>query len=1078
MSPDSGPRSLRGWTVFTTPAFLFAAVLVSNAPSGAAEELSPEKIEFFEKQVRPLLVDHCQKCHGSEKQEGGLRLDSRSAVLRGGDTGPLFSAEKPSESLLVEAINYDPSGYQMPPSGKLSDEAIAVLTKWVELGAPWPGSDREPADGETGFDLAARAAHWSFQPIQPQTPPYDVSDTWSRNPVDRFIASRLREAGLTSATEADRRRLIRRLTFDLIGLPPTTDEVAAFVEDTRPDAYERLVDRLLDSPAYGERWARHWLDLVRYAESYGHEFDFDIESPTPYRDYVIRAWNQDVPYDLFVREHVAGDLLPSPRLDPVTGLEESVQGTAFWWFGQGKHSPVDIRLEECDTVDNQIDVLGKTFLGLTIACARCHDHKFDAITTADYYAIAGYLQSSRQHLADRNPPEVTRSILAEIAACDQASKAILEGRTADGLTQSAGRLTQITAEMGDAVQNAAHPWHPLASLANFADPAEFVRQRDALRERLLHQAKTSQAATEQAQSLIDFTLPDWNGWFVHEQAFGDHHANSGEAVLQADPHRPIRELISMPSAHSGREAGRLQGTLRSPTFPITHRYLDVLARKVGGEEHSPRRNYKSGLVNVIVDGFQIIRNPLYGHLSQNLQRTEAPEWRRFDLAKFQGQSAYLEIEDFDDGSVSLLAAQLTDGPVPPRQPNEVVLQLLESDRAASFPELVNQFAARVREIAGKWHEGHSPSGASADFLNPLLARLSLPDDPRVVAWAQERARLESRLPTPVRTLAMVDGTGENETILIRGNPTKRGAVVARRFLEVFEGNQPSKADSQNSGREHLANAIVSEKNPLAARVIVNRLWQHHFGQGIVPTPDDFGHMGQPPSHPELLDWLAAELIRGEWSLKRIQRLIVMSATYRQSSFSTDASAAERDPQNILLHRQNIRRLEAEAIRDQMLALSGQLDQRIGGPSIPPHLTPFMEGRGRPGASGPLNGDGRRSLYIGVRRNFLSPFFLAFDFPTPFTTMGRRSSSNVPAQALTLMNNPFVVDQAAQWASRSAASPDRLSALYGEAYGRPPTAEEAQMVKDFLASYQGNEQSRAWADLCHVLWNAKEFVFIE
>jgi cytochrome c553 len=410
------------------------------APAKPPAPADPTALEFFEKEVRPLLVARCQTCHGEKKQKGELRLDSIEAILAGGRTGPAIVPGKPGESLLIEAINYGEL-YQMPPKSKLPPREIATLTRWVELGAPWPAHAPARAAGRPSeFDLKARARHWSFQPLRPSAPPPVMASDWPASPIDRYILAALEARGLAPAPEADRRTLIRRVTFDLIGLPPTPAEVEAFVADRRPGAYERLVDRLLASPHYGERWARHWLDLVRFAETAGHEFDYDAPDAYRYRDYVVRAFNNDVPYDQLVVEHVAGDLLDPPRTHPALRFNESVLGTGFFFLGEGTHSPVDLREDEAARVDNQIDVLSKAFLGLTVACARCHDHKFDPITTKDYYALYGYLQSSRHHHAFIDPPERFAVPVAElerlkevIRSCGRhALRALEDGRALRG----------------------------------------------------------------------------------------------------------------------------------------------------------------------------------------------------------------------------------------------------------------------------------------------------------------------------------------------------------------------------------------------------------------------------------------------------------------------------------------------------------------------------------------------------------------------------------------------------------------------------------------------------------------------
>jgi hypothetical protein len=1069
---------------------LFAGgLIVALALSAGAAEPSTEQVEFFEKRVRPVLVEHCHKCHGPKDTKGGLRLDSRAAMMRGGDTGPAIVPGDPSDSLLIDAVRYDPDGYQMPPTGKLPADAIAALTEWVRQGAVWPAGDEPAAGGPQEFDLAARAQHWSFQPVQAVTPPDVQRADWCRNPVDRFILSKLEAAGLPPASEAERRVLIRRATFELAGLPPTTEEVAAFLADESPDAYERLIDRLLDSPRYGERWARHWLDLVRYAETAGHEFDYEIPHAWRYRDYVIRALNDDLPYDQFVIEHLAGDLLPDPRRDPETGVNESVLATAFYWFGQGKHSPVDIRAEECDTVDNQLDVIGKTFQGLTIACARCHDHKFDAIRQADYYALAGFLQSSRRTITDVGPPEAmqryvdgvtahTRQMLPTLltAAADQAQQFVddlprrLTSNEPDAL---AWRKTQFEQARGDRT----HPLHMAAHWLGTGNiPARMAGWRE-IRER-----ETASAATEAAPALAS---PAEGGWFPDGPAF----AHRQPWLIGDRPEQPLRGIVpNSVWAHSGTVAGPLTGVLRSPTFTITQPYIDYLAHRRGGGE--PGRKHKNGQISLIIDGFQLIQNPLYGSLTINLPQSEQPRWHRQDVSRFLGSRAYIEIEDLDDGEVLVERIDFRDGPLPQPSYNAYITARLDGAAIQSEPDLIRAYQAALQAVLDdvRFDGGRGiDSTAKADVLNWLFAEspaVARPAAEEVRQLLDQHRQWAANPPEPQFALAITDGTAEDERLLIRGNPKKPGDPVRRRFLEALQPvtmSEPLGADDGQigSGRLEWARCVADPRNPLTARVLVNRLWLHHFGRGIVPTPDDFGHMGQPPSHPGLLDWLATEFVSRGWSIKQMHRLLLTSATYRQSSRPDDATAEERDPQNMLLHRMNVQRLEAEPIRDALLALSGRLDDRMYGPSVLPHLTPFMEGRGRPGRSGPLDADGRRSLYINVRRNFLTPMFLAFDFPTPFTTMGKRSTSNVPAQALTLMNNPFVVQQARQWADgiarETADPPSRVRRLYQTAFHRDPTADELAAGLAFLAEGPADVSVR---DLAHVLLNVKEFVFVE
>ncbi|MDY3551736.1 PSD1 and planctomycete cytochrome C domain-containing protein [Gemmata sp. JC717] len=929
-----------------TAALVAAALL---APVARAAE--PVDNEFFEKKVRPVLVAHCISCHDAKKQKGGLRLDTKGEFAKGGDNGAAVKPGDPAKSLLIEAVAYG-GDIKMPPKGKLSDADIATLTAWVKGGAPWP-ADGGNAQGPTEkFDPHARAkAQWSFRPIQrPPVPDIQGSKAEVRNDIDRFLLARLQKEGLSFAPPAEKRALLRRVTFDLIGLPPTPEEVNAFLKDDGPGAFEKVVDRLLASPQYGVRWARHWLDLVRYAETQGHEFDFDIPDAWRYRDYVVRALNADVPYDTFLTEHVAGDLLP-PRFSK-DGLNDALIATGFWWLGEAKHSPVDSRAEYADRVDNQIDVFGKTVLGLTIGCARCHDHKFDPISTKDYYALFGVLSSSRYNRADVSDPASTVKLLDELKAVR-------------------AKLARDNTPPGAPNPQPAAGWR------------------------------------EKSPAFEEFGAGWRDRWFADGLAF---RPEGGDGF-----------------PHSGRETQKLMGALRSPTFTIDKPFLAI---RVAGRNARAR---------VILNGLQLIQNPIYGGLAHGIGHGEELHWMTFDLGMWKGQPAYLELLDDGPGFVAISEARFADTPPPAEGGTKVYLPAAPVDGGDEAKRL----AARANEI-------------------------------------------EAQLPAPRRAPTMRDGNGINERVFIRGSHKSPGAEAPRGPLEAFA--LPA-FKSAGSGRLELARTLTDPSNPLVTRVLVNRLWKHHFGEGLVRSPDDFGAQGQPPTHPELLDWLAAELVAKKWSLKAVHKLMLLSAAYQQSSRAVPeqtAKALTADPQNKLLHRQNVKRLEAEAIRDGILAVSGRLDLRTDGPGVLPHLTEHQVGRGRP-ASGPLDGDGRRSLYLQVRRNFLNPMFTAFDYPTPFTAIGRRTVSNVPAQALVMLNNPFVLQQTELWAKRVLAQPgakpeDRVRAMYAAAFGREPSNDELGAATAFVAE-QSNEYGKpnhpkAWADLAHVLVNAKEFVFVE
>jgi hypothetical protein len=966
------------------PIFLLVGLLVSPVRGEAPAPTDPAALEFFEKQVRPLLASRCQTCHGASKSKGDLRLDSRASILKGGNNGPAVVPGKPDESLLIDAINYGEL-YQMPPKSKLPAQEIATLTRWVALGAPWPGPEDVkggpgPSATPSAFNLRERARHWSFQPVRDAAAPNVKRAEWPRNPIDRFLLAAMESQGLAPAPEADKRTLIRRLTFDLTGLPPTPEEVAAFLADDAPGAYEALVERLLASPHHGERWGRHWLDLVRFAETLGHEFDYDLVSAFRYRDYVVRAFNTDLPYDQFVIEQVAGDRLDPPRRHPTEGFNESVLGTGFYGLGERTHSPVDLHVDEAMRIDNQIDVFSKTFLGLTVACARCHDHKFDAISTHDYYALSGYLKSSRYQHAFIDPPGRNGPAIAAVRAVKD------ELRSIDG----------------------------------------WIKEAEGT-------APRPRAPDESSIVFEDFERDGFDGWFVAGDAFGCGPSRRGDWRLGWDGPWPVAEAIAPGQAHSGLVSDRLQGVLRSRTFPIEKRFIHYLAS--GRKER----------LNLVIDGFEIIRDPIYGGLTTEVNADE-PRWLTQDVGMWIGHRAFIEIAD----GASMTFTQPRSG-------------YLDGDGFIAVDEI-------------RFSDQPAPPNPPARSASSRVALRTPQDDPALARLREA----EAKIAPPTLALAIADGTAEDDRVHVRGNPSTLGETVPRRFLEALTGAEQARP-SEGSGRLELARRMVDPSNPLVARVMVNRIWKHHFGEGIVPTPDDFGRMGRPPTHPELLDWLAARFVAEGWSVKAIHRLIVLSSAYRMQS-RLDPEAERIDPTNRWLHRMNVRRLEAEALRDALLAVSGRLDPTLFGPSVPIHLTPFMDGRGRPGSSGPLDGDGRRSLYLNVRRNFLSPMLLAFDFPTPATTMGRRNVSNVPAQALTLLNDPFVVAAARLWAGRllaetpgTSAPRPRIDRLYLTAFGRPPTEAEAAEALAFLAGQE--DDPRAWADLCHVLVNVKEFVYV-
>lgn len=990
--------------------FSFVVLFANHSICFAKQRASKQDIEFFEKDVRPLLVKHCYQCHSADAKriEGNLRLDSRGAHLRGGDSGEAVVPGDAADSLLIESVRYE--SYEMPPKGKLPERDIATLVRWVNMGAPWP-EEAAPIKGaaKEGFNLEKRKSEfWVWRPIEIPLPPKVKDEAWPQNEIDRHILAGLENAKLKPAADTDRTALLRRLYFDLIGLPPTPEQIEAFVADEDSNVIERVVDSLLESQHFGERWGRHWLDLVRYAESRGHEGDHDAVNAFQFRDYVIRALNADVPYDQFVREQIAGDLLSEPRLHPTKKFNESVLGTGFWFLGEWVHSPVDIRKDESDRFDNMIDVMSKTFLGTTVACARCHDHKFDAISTADYYSLSGFLQSSDYRQVRFESMEQNRNVGDQLALIDKKyQRQILSWLEKKGLRPP---------------EQAAH--------------------------------------VEDEAIVFDYGEVPQSHYIQDGFIFGHAPRQAGNAFLDSDSKPTIQfatfdaavndpfwgkfESISKGVLSNGSALGTLPRsgrTLRSPTFELKDGKLDCL---VEGTGH----------IVACVDSHRLVRGPLHGETIRSIKAGQ--RWVTLDLSRYVGHRLHLEFVPAVDSQLSV----------------RLVAQGLDADGLKGIDQRLAAIDKQFEQFAK----------AAIDLLqsNEQIAK----------SWHEERAQLKKQIVRQSHlAIAMMDGSGEDDRVLIRGNSSKPGEVEARHFLTAISGNSAMPIKS-GSGRLELAEQINDASNPLTSRVIVNRIWHHLMGRGIVPTVDDFGFLGQRPTHPELLDHLATRFLAEGRSIKRMIKYIVLSRTYRMSSHANE-QAIEADPKNLLWHHRPPRRLQGEAIRDSLLAMSGRLDPTPFGPPVPIHLTSFMEGRGRPKESGPLDGNGRRSIYVAVRRNFLSPFMMAFDTPTPFSSMGRRNVSNVPAQALFLLNDPLVVELSAEWGERALKNVSdvgdeavgrRVDWMYVSGFGRHPTLDESQATVAFVRAQASKysvttEDPGIWSRLGHVLVNTKEFIFL-
>ncbi len=1047
-----------------------ALIAFAAAPAHAADPLD---IEYFETEIRPILAARCYECHSADsgEPEGGLLVDRSTGWLAGGGRGPAIVAGDPEASPFIAAIRYDDPELQMPPDGPLPAKEIEALEAWIRRGAPAPADDA-PTPTAAAFDLAARrAGHWCWQPIERVAPPEVEDAAWPRDAIDRFVLQRLERAGLDPASPAAPHAWLRRVTFDLTGLPPTRDEIAAFAADHSDAARAAVVDRLLASPAFGECWAQHWLDLVRYAETKGHEQDFDIPGAWRYRDYVIRAFNANVPFDQFVREHVAGDLVDPPRIDPDTRTNQSIQGTAFWHLGEATHSPVDIRGDEAERLANAIDVFGKTFLGLTIACARCHDHKFDAISKEDYYALAGFIESSgyqQANVADPGRQQELARQLEELNAA--ASRELIElyakmfetrqAPWADELAAAAAGEQEasaaLVAELEAARGDVAHPLHALAAFKEGAG---------------LPVSTSAGGEPTPRTSLLDGV------WLTNGQAFGDGPIRPGRVQLRADAAQPLVRVAEASAAASWRRSARLTGMIRTRTFEATAQRIWYRYRGVAD-------------VFAEIDSHRTVEGPLHGVAKQTLNSPDDVAWFCHDLRAYADHRIHIEFTP--RGEFELLEACLADEePTEPLRVNASVaaafVRRQPADVTAAAGTVVTAFQAALFLERVVLAEGGAPlAAADAALINWLLAHDELlpPADAKAAAkfaaaasrYAAAREEIESQLPEPVWAVAMLDGDGYDERVHLRGNPRMRANVpTPRRLLAALDGEMTI---AQDSGRDLLADRLVATDNPLTARVFVNRAWNRLLGRGIVATVDNFGVMGEAPTHPELLDFLAIEFVDSGWDVKRLIRRIVLSSTYGMSSVA-DPRAATVDPANHLFHAARVRRLPAEAVRDAMLAVSGQLNRERFGPSVPVHINEYMRNARSPQRQGPIDGDRRRSIYIEVRRNAMNHFLAAFDKPAPFTTVGHRYASNSAAQPLAMSNDPLVHAQAAAWAesltSRFAEDVDAIEDAYLAAFGREPSDAEVERIVQHLGSSANREA--AWREICLTLFNVKEFVFV-
>ena len=972
------------------------------------------RIGFFEESVRPLLRKHCFECHSHETKspDGGLVLDSRSGWETGGDSGPAIVPGKPEISLLLKAVSYVDDDLRMPPNGQLTEAEIAVFRKWIADGAidPRRATHRGAEDSMVVRDL------WSLKPLK--------IDERRPNTIDEFVDGRLHKAGINPNREADRETLLRRASFGLTGMPPTPEAIKQFVSDRRTDAWKRLVDRLLESQGYGERWGRHWLDLARYGDSNGGDINYGHANAWRYRDYVIQAFNDDKPCDEFIREQLAGDLM-TDGASPVRRAE-LLTATGFLLMGPKMLAEVDGQKLLIDIVDEQLDVAGKTFLGMTFGCARCHDHKFDPITARDYYALAGIFRSTK--VMDSHRPQ---KVVGEWVEVDVTTPEIK--RRADELNAEKKKLESQLAAYGAAGKK-----------NNTAAAARSVVVND-----LPGMRSTTWAARvriDVPQSLgcaVSAAYPSAN----QGHSLGFDRINNGRAPRVVWNHgRGTRHTII--TASEPVELGQWHHL--AVTYDADTRHLRLY---VNGEPVADARNVSTTPFTTIGVG----------------RRESAKEFQLFG--------------DVDE--VVIYDTALTE---------EEIVILDANQKLAHRPVLHWGFEKTkddlVIDAEGRYDGRLIGLDAQSNVIEDGFERKALTlRGGRVLNAAEQylldRARnrlaaINKSMPASFKVMAAQSGKPVDLPVHIRGNHTNPGKELIRRTTPaVFAPNLvPVKVDHQSNGRLELAEWIAHPDNPLTARVMVNRIWQQHFGHGLVRTASNFGGRGEEPSHPKLLDWLAKEFMANGWSIKHMHRLIMNSDVYRRSSDPNDL-AAEKDADNRLLAFYPVRRLEAEAIRDSLLAVSGELKTGSPGSLM---KSPNMKRVGMT-PNDPVYQSPYRGVYLPNIRVRSYAMFSIFDVSDTGHHVARRPTTMVAQQALFLLNNPFVIERAGKVAARVLArkesDADNIDWLHRALLGRRATAIESRLLKSSLRRLrEKHAEAETWQALAHSLFCSNEFIHVK
>ncbi|PHS11320.1 MAG: hypothetical protein COA78_09940 [Blastopirellula sp.] len=972
---------------------LLATLVCASINSLAnAKEPTAEDLQFFEAKIRPILVQHCYECHSNEallndQLESELLLDTQAGIRKGGESGPAVVPGDLETSLLIKAIRHD--SFNMPPDTKLAPEIIADFTKWVEMGAPDP-RDGEATDlAKKEIDIDAGRNFWAFQPLQQSKPHADLNSPWIRTDIDRFIYSSLKENKLEPNQEASRRTLIRRAYFDLWGLPPEPADVEAFINDPAPDAYEKLVDRLLAGQHYGERWARHWLDLARFAESNGYAFDKDRAAAFHYRDFVIKALNQDMPYDEFVRLQIAGD-----QIAPNDFQSQAATGFLAAGTFTSQQTQKERERSRYEQLDDVVGTIGTSMLGLTIGCARCHDHKFDPLPTRDYYRFTACFAETGFQDFDYDPDPVGTKATKD--KFDAAHKPFTDARVSFENSELTNRLNEwLKSDADPPSSEKLGVWQTIGPFA----AADFKK---AYNEAFAPEKKIDLKATY--DKLKWTPKPDWADGEIHNKFSGDNSANYLYRTIEVAQKGPLEISLGRDDA-----------------------------------------------IKVFLNGKQVLAKEVTGGVAADQDKVTLQ-------LKAGSNDLLIKIVNAGGPSGFYFSTKL----VIPKNIQTIIDIAADKRNDKQKQALLKWYAPRDVDWA-KLNEAEQEH----------LKQLPKPDITKI--YASRKNGVTYNFGADTRKVYF----------LARGNSNAKKGLATPGFLRVLTASDQTEKDwltANNSDAEKpaqlpprvaLAEWMTDDQQGagnLLARVIVNRLWQHHMGRGIVATPSDFGTQGAAPTHPELLDYLASELIKNDWKLKPIHQLIMKSAVYRQSGENNEL-AAKTDISNQLWWRRGATRLEAEVIRDTLLSVSGSLDKT-------------MFGKGSLDQTNP-----RRSIYLTVKRSNLIPILQLFDAPDSIQSIGHRDVTTVPPQALALMNSPLVRKLAEKFAKRIRPTPKStpeqvVEQAYSLALSRKPSNTEKEQMVEFIttqASSYGKDEpamSKAVVDYCQLMLCLNEFLFID